>query len=365
MIENSHKLRQAFLALLRAGLWGHDPATDCFPLDAQEWEELHLQARKQTVEGIIYDGILRLPVDWLPPSLLMLHWTVEVDDMERRNRRMNEAIGNINQWLEKNGLKAWLMKGQGIATCYEQPLHRQSGDIDLFFPIPGDGDQVIRLLHAEGATVEEQAGMSVVYWKEGCLIDQHARLVDIHNPLMTRYLKRLIEAEAQQAVRWTTERGEGITLPSPLLTHLISSAHILKHLMAVGIGFRQLCDSARICYRYHECIDGKKLKKVYRKVGIYRWMQALHRVLVEELGMPEEYLPFPLSAARDTRWMRAVWQGGNFGFYDERVGVTVAGERGKRMFRLFRYHLIPQIHYAPLEAFWFPLVQLFSRYRRR
>ena len=365
MIENSQKLRQAFLSLLRAGLWGSDPDCEGFPLDVQEWEELHLQAQKQTVEGLIYDGILRLPIALFPPSLLMLRWTARIDDMERRNMRMNKAIGNINRWLENAGTTAWLMKGQGVATCYQHPLHRQCGDIDLYFPNASDGDKVIQLLNAEGITVEHQAGMSVVYWKEGCMIDQHMRLIDIHNPLMNRYLKQLIEAEAEQVVRWKTEEGENITLPSPLLAHLLSNAHILKHLMAVGIGFRQLCDSARICYQYHQCIDGQKLKKVYRKVGIYRWAQVLHRVLVEDLGMPEEYLPFPLSATKDTGWMRDVWSGGNFGFYDKRIGGAATEKRGKRMFRMLRYHLVPQIRYAPLEAFWFPLIQVFTRYHKR
>lgn len=364
MIKHVQEIRKAFLSLLRAGLWGSQPDCRYFPLAGEEWEMLHQLARKQTVEGVVYDGILTLPVSLFPPSPLLIRWTAEVDDMERCNRRMNKVIGNLSRWLDRNKVKAWLMKGQGIAACYEQPLHRRCGDIDIYFPEPCDADKVIRLLEAEGVVMEYQPGMSVTYWKENCLIDQHARLVDIHNPFMNKYMKHLIREEARNALLWETEGGIA-NLPSPLLAHLISNAHILKHLMAVGVGFRQLCDSARICYQYHEYIDGKKLEQVYRKIGIYRWIQVLHRVLVEELGMPETYLPFPLSDSGDARWMKDVWEGGNFGFYDERIGHPASVSRGKRIFGQLAYHLLPQIRFTPVEAFWFPIMQLYSRFRKK
>lgn len=54
----SAPLQKAFMLLLRQGLW--DRQEDCsalFPLDEKEWNEIHSMARKQTVQGIIYDGI--------------------------------------------------------------------------------------------------------------------------------------------------------------------------------------------------------------------------------------------------------------------------------------------------------------------
>lgn len=375
MIKSEREIRAAFLSLLRAGLWGSasycnlggsNPGSGYFPLTGEEWEIIYLLARRQTVEGLVYDGILRLPVPLLPPSPLLMRWTAEIDGIERQNKQMDGTLGNLNRWLEKKGLKAWLMKGQGVAACYEQPLHRRCGDIDLYFPEPRDAERMIGLLRAEGVVMERQPGMSTLYRHENCQIDQHARLVDIHNPFVSKYISSLIREETGNAILWETG-GTSVTLPSPVLAHLISNAHILKHLMAVGVGLRQLCDSARICCRYHECIDGGRLEQIYRKVGIYRWVQGLHRVLVEELGMPESYLPFPLSGSgsRDTRWMKDVWEGGNFGFYDERTGHPASIGRRKRMFGQLAYHLLPQIRYAPAEAFWFPVMQLYSRFNRK
>ena len=50
------------MLLLRQGLWNRqEDCSACFPLNEQEWEEIHSLARKQTVQGIVYDGVCLLP----------------------------------------------------------------------------------------------------------------------------------------------------------------------------------------------------------------------------------------------------------------------------------------------------------------
>ena len=117
-MTGEEKIRNAFFTLLRAGLWGETPDGSCFPLQEKEWNLLYGQARKQTVEGIVYDGLLLLPDPYFPPRAVLLLWTAGVDALERRNKRMNRVIGEQNRWFEENGIEAWLLKGQGVAACY-------------------------------------------------------------------------------------------------------------------------------------------------------------------------------------------------------------------------------------------------------
>lgn len=53
--------------------------------------------------------------------------------IEQRNVAQNQFIGALIQKLNATGIKALLVKGQGIAQCYEKPLWRKSGDVDLFY----------------------------------------------------------------------------------------------------------------------------------------------------------------------------------------------------------------------------------------
>ena len=48
-------------------------------------------ARKQTVQGIIYDGIRLLPDEAVPPRKVLFGWMVEVDTLERVNRQHGET----------------------------------------------------------------------------------------------------------------------------------------------------------------------------------------------------------------------------------------------------------------------------------
>lgn len=357
-------LQLAFLDLLRSGLWGDEPDCHAFPLSEEAWESLYSLACRQTVEGVVYDGICRLPVHLLPPARLLIRWTAVVDEMERCNKKMNATLDKLNRWMKENDVQAWLMKGQGTALCYPQPLHRRCGDIDLYFPDAADAAKMLRLVEAEKLPVEHLPGWSVVYTVDRLSIDQHSRLVDIHNPWVGRYLKKLIQAETGHTVAWKAGVGN-IVLPSPLLAHLISVAHILKHLMAVGVGFRQLCDVAQIYKHYNDHIQGRQLAQIYKQLGIYRWVQTLHHVLVKELEMPPAYLPFPLTVMGEVSWMKDVWEGGNFGFYDQRLGAPSATKKRNRVAIQLFHHLLPQVRYAPAEAFWFPLIQLYSRYCRK
>lgn len=363
MTDEGLKVRNAFFTLLRAGLWGELPDTGCFPLQEKEWNLLYLQARKQTVEGLLYDGILRLPEHYFPSRALLIKWTAEVDALERRNKCMNRVIGELDRWFKENGVEAWLLKGQGLADCYEQPLHRSCGDIDWYFPHRQDYEKVRCLLKEKAVRLEEQAGFSLAYSWNGFLIEHHRRLLDIHNPLVSGYLRQIIKEESARVVVWE-EAGMKVRLPSPVLTHLLVNAHILKHMLAFGIGLRQLCDSARVCFRYHDVDGGMKLEKIYRKIGLYRWIQLVNHLLIKELGMPGSCSPFPLSVSTKAGWiLEEIWQGGNFGFYDQRF-ETKQSEPWKKRTHVWQQWLHRtgfHFRYVPWETCWFPVVQVYSR----
>ena len=122
----SAPLQKAFMLLLRQGLW--DRQEDCsalFPLDEKEWNEIHSMARKQTVQGIIYDGIRLLPTEAVPPRKVLLGWMVEVDTLERVNRQHRETIKALQQiYVQSPSIPFLLLKGIGTADFYPHPEHR-------------------------------------------------------------------------------------------------------------------------------------------------------------------------------------------------------------------------------------------------
>jgi hypothetical protein len=314
------------------------------------------------VEGIVYDGIMRLPNHYFPPRDVLLKWVVAMDLIEERNKRMRKVTGEIYERFEKNHITAFLMKGQGVADCYDKPLHRMCGDIDWSFPDKENFDRAYRLIEKNHIKLERQAGFSVCYTWRGFLIEHHKYLSDISNPFISNYLRSIYQQEYANSVYMDMD-GRKIMLVSPMLTHLSVNTHILRHLLAFGISIRQLCDSARVCYTYHQHDETASLKKIYQKLGIYHWIQMLNNLLVNYLGMSEEYLPFPLlPKCNANKMMKDMLYGGSFGFYRGTILHETDEPQLRRkhvwlhlLIRFFRY-----APYAPYEACWFPVMHTYS-----
>jgi hypothetical protein len=117
---------QAFLALLRAGLWEQAVANIN---DKVDWERVYQLAEEQSVVGLVLAGIEHSYVK--PPQDLLLQWIGEVQIIEQQNKAMNEFVASLIKKLRKEDVYTILVKGQGIAQCYERPLWRSSGDVDL------------------------------------------------------------------------------------------------------------------------------------------------------------------------------------------------------------------------------------------
>lgn len=121
--------RSAFLALLRAGLW--EKEVQLLPYGEIDYSEVMRLAEEQSVIGLIAAG-LEYVVDVKVPQIEFLTFIGRAVQLEQQNSAMNNFIGILIKSLRKVDIYALLVKGQGIAQCYERPLWRSCGDVDLF-----------------------------------------------------------------------------------------------------------------------------------------------------------------------------------------------------------------------------------------
>ena len=132
--NRSESAINAFFALVRAGLWANTPVHDSwftiYDSEKVEWEEVYQLAEEQSVIGLVLAGIEHSNVK--PPQELLLQWIGEVQMLEQQNKAMNQFIAELIEKLRREDIYTLLLKGQGTAQCYEKPLWRCCGDIDLF-----------------------------------------------------------------------------------------------------------------------------------------------------------------------------------------------------------------------------------------
>ncbi|MDR0261956.1 MAG: nucleotidyltransferase family protein [Sphingobacterium sp.] len=360
----NNQLKDIFFQLLRIGLWGEGKLTQISPIPVDDWNTIRKYAANHTVEGIIYDSFAFLEEHQLPPQSLRLKWAVRMDQIERHNEKMNQVIAEQFVFFSNKGIRPILQKGQGVASQYRIPNHRISGDIDWYFEDDGYA-RARNELKSKGIAFQDTAGFSLDYDLHNVHIEHHKKLFDIRSPLKSRLLKK-ISSKYRNRYDTLFIHNAPIRLLAPEMQLLQVNAHILKHLLGFGIGLRQFCDSARLYYSLVDKIDPIALEGIYRKAGILKWIHLLHKILVDTLGLPKSYIPFPYPEELDVRWMlREVWYSGSFGYNDERFKggktistISVQPHASKRFFLNFlRY-----FKYAPQEALFYYWVQAYSKF---
>jgi len=354
------KVAQAFFTLLRSGLWNKPvDSEECFPLSEPEWRKVFEVSIQHTVEGIVFDGIQKLSSGKFPPKEIHIKWLLLTEKISQRNTQMNEIIAEQNAFFSKNDVYPVLLKGQSLAVYYDNPSRRVCGDIDWWFQSRKDFKKANELLNKRGIRPESTAGYSNVYQWKTFEIDNHIKLFDLHNPFCFRYLNALKSLEKNQFIRLDIN-GEKVLTLSPFLQILQANAHILKHLLSFGIGIRQLCDIARLYQNYHDKINGLYQKQVYKRLKIIKWIYLLHEVLVEYIGICENYLPFKSYKTQKADWMMAdIYKSGNFGFYDSKYHDMNSHKRKNKKRKILNQQ-IKYFPYASMETVSFPLVHLLS-----
>ena len=122
---------QQFFALLRAGLWSESLDISLFS-GKTNWNGLLKLGEKQTVLGVLGDGIGQLPPE-LRPSREQLRWLQSrLLQIRQHHLLLNHTLEEVNGRLCAAGVHPILLKGQGVARYYRYPEQRQCGDIDLY-----------------------------------------------------------------------------------------------------------------------------------------------------------------------------------------------------------------------------------------
>lgn len=358
---------EALFSLVKTGLWGakHEWLSS-FPLPDDSWRKVLDMARQQTVVGIAYAGLCRLPDRLMPSEDRLVRWVAEIYSIEMRNRRMNKAVLELYTLFGRHGLTPVLLKGQGAGIWYEKPLWRTCGDIDFYFPTPEERRQATDIIRQHGISTRREADGSICYLWQGIVVEHHQRLLDIANPLMQGHLRRIEHKMGYRKALLPTESKVEITIPSPTLNLLLLSTHIMKHAMGWGIGLRQLCDMACACRHLHKDVDANSMKKLCRRIGIHRWNRLLHSFLTELMGLAPSYLPYPDKGLSPQPLLDIVIEGGNFGFHSYERTTAMAQGASKRKIHTscaFIRNMRFSCSYMPKEAFWTYMLLLTGQFK--
>lgn len=317
MASVDSKIR-AFLELVKAGLWEKEVQLLLF--GDLDYSAILKLAEEQSVVGLVAAGI-----DWFKVNdsrfTISQEWALQFIgqtlQLEQRNKAMNAFIAKLIKDLRRADVYALLVKGQGVAQCYEKPLWRACGDVDLLLS-KENYDKAKVFLKPLASHIEEEdeekmhLGLTIEGW-----------VVELHGTLYTCFSERVnkLIAEAQSSifnggeVRLWDNGNTTVFLPSPDKDVILVFTHILEHFFIEGVGLRQICDWCRLLYTYRESLDYGLLESRLRKAGIMTEWKAFASLAVDSLGMSVDAMPFYDERYRrkGERVLRLVMEAGNFG----------------------------------------------------
>lgn len=309
--------QEAFLALVRAGLWEKEARFSLY--NHVDYAAIRSLAEEQSVIGLVTAGIEHV-ADIMVPQVEVLQFVGSTLQIEQKNKELNSYLEELTELLRKNDVYAVLVKGQGIAQCYGKPLWRASGDVDLLLS-DSNYEKAKKVLIPLAEDVENEykafkhIGMTM---DSGFVVELHGTM---HSRLSGRVDKVIDVAQKDVFyggnVRPWKNGNTTVFLPSPDNDVIFVFTHILHHYYIEGIGLRQICDWCRLLWTYRESLNYGLLESRIRKAGLMSEWKAFAALAVQYLGMPIEAMPM---YSNDKKWSKKseriidfVLKCGNFG----------------------------------------------------
>jgi len=307
--------------------------------------------------GVALQGIQKLPKEQWPPRKLLLQWISCVESIKWQNEKVNTALKDLVTELEAQGVKPFVVKGQIVAQEYEEPLTRQSGDIDVFI-CKEDWENAERWMRKNNIAYSSYAAEKHIEFEyQGITVELHHHLNAFSNKRVMEYWQQEFEGKVVKRHRTVTVDDTAIkTLGiTDTLVHLMVHAH--HHLLTEGVGLRQLMDMALFLNNHFDELDLSLLHQHIIGIGHEKAFNAYMALLNKYLGLPKEKIPFELDLhdyVYADKIMDEVWRGGNFGHKNNLKGVKPGLLHSLNTAQLVIGHSIRFYHLAPAEsrAYW-------------
>ena len=323
--------------------------------NVDEWTGIFDLAQQQTLVGVMFEGIERLPADQRPPRTLLLQWYALTERIKQANRLLNRRAVETVRYFAENGFDACVLKGQGVATYYPNPLLRTSGDIDIWL-----GGERERIYDFARARVGLQ-GMTYLHIHyplyEDVEIEVHTTPGRLSSPRLNdklqRYFKDSFSEQGSHYVALPDGVGE---IPHPTvefnLVYLL--LHMYRHLTGEGIGLRQMMD---YYYVLQQPLSEEARQQVVRRIEDFKMMRfarATMYVMREVFGLEEEYLLVAPDEKAGRFLLDEIMQAGNFGKYDTRLKRKRNETAWFRLVRSLKRNA-RFLRYYPNEVLWNPV----------
>ena len=316
-----------------------------------DWQGLYAFAMRQTLVGVVFDGVQRMPKGNAPQGKLLMDWLGESMKIRSQNAKLDKASVEIYNAIGSRGYRGCILKGQGNSILYPNPATRTPGDVDVW--VNASRNQIRALadeLVADGYKMGEESLTHIEMTSPmGIPVEIHSTPAIMNNPIhnhrLQKWLKRVADLQCSNIVSLPNDAGN-IAVPTASFNVVYQLYHLFHHYFYEGVGLRQIVDYYYVVKnlpRMSQIGTDALLQRDLKHLGLWNFAGAVMYVLHEVLGMEEQDSIAPFDVQRGGMLLEEILAGGNFGKHDERYGFSKNAighnlQRLQRDMRLARYY---------------------------
>ncbi len=280
----------------------------------EDWKAVYKLAKRQSILGVAFSGIKKLPEDFRPERKMLLRWSLDAEGTAGMNALINQEAARLTQVFDGAGRKNAVLKGPANARLYPEPLSRQCGDIDIW--VEGGRDSVSKLLYdlnLLNADTDDHAysrhHIHLPENKDGITVEVHfkpASGIPFRNGALQKFLN--------EEIRKAEMVPEGFYSPSIKFALVMQMAHLQQHFYSGGLGLRQYTDYLMLL-RHSTESDRSAALVVMKRLSMMRACGAVMWMLQEVFGLERGLMLCAPDRWRGERLLKLALSGGNFGQY--------------------------------------------------
>ena len=254
------KQQKIFFAFLRFCIGSAKEIPDS--LKEADWKELYAIAQKQCLVGVLFDGIKKLPAEYVGMKKeLLLQWMAESQMLVKANVRLNDAAIQVSEWFRKKGFRTCILKGQGNALMYPNPYSRTPGDIDVW--INASRERIMEYASKKFELGEDIRLQHLETSLDGVPVELHFFPCSMNNILyharLQKWFRKNADLQCSHIVGLPDGTGD-IAIPTLSFNVVYQLTHLYHHFFDEGIGMRQIIDY------YHVVCDFYKVYQNSSKI---------------------------------------------------------------------------------------------------
>lgn len=331
--------------------------------DTQEWDEMFNMAKKQTLAGIAFAGIEKLPQEQRPPKTTLLQWYNLAVLIRKTNAGLNKKCIAVSEKFKSEGFANCILKGQGLAQLYPDPTLRTPGDIDIWLD-GGDRKAIeyVKRYFPDCSPTYHHVDFPI---NPDLEIEIHYRPSWSYSPITDKRLQRFFLSQSQEQFNNLISTPEGcFPAPTTAFNRIYILLHIYRHLFFEGIGMRQILDYYYVLQQEMTGKEKAEYISALKHLKLKKFAGALMYVMQQMFGLDEAHTFVKPNPKLGKFLMQEIMIAGNFGKYDHRYNLGKHEYSFKRALETIKRNAT-LITRFPGEILWSPYFKTWHYFWRK